>query len=186
SLYRLEQAKNASLLLNIQSPKTIEDVRDFTIKYEQVSFWDSYVPINNTFKELLSSGNLTLIKNDSIKNSLLQLDKLYSAISIYENHIRRDYEQLFYEVAFKNTSFGNFFDLNDPKNGFNKRLEIKDIPESSRGKLIADAKWIYNNQTMNNGLKLAVGNNILLTEIHGNVAKQINKLIKLIDEDIEK
>ena len=186
NLYRFEQAKNASFLLNIQPPKTIEEVRDFTIKYEQVSFWDSYVPINNTFKELLSSGNFTLIKNDSVKTSLLQLDKLYASITILENHMRRDHEQLFYDVAFKNTSFGDFFDYTNPKNGFNKRLEIEDIPESLHVKLLDNAQWIYNNQTMNNGLKLAMGNNILLTEIHHNIGKHISELIKLIDEDIEK
>jgi len=186
-LYYFEKAKNASFLLNTNSPlKTVEEVLDFTIKFEQIIFWDSYVPNNNTFKELLSSGNLTLIKNDSIKNSLLQLDKQYAEISKYENHMRRDFEQYIYDEAFKNTSFGSFFDFTNPKNGFNKRLEIKNIPESVHRKLIEDAEWIYNNQTINNGLKLTVGNSILLANIHDNTGKQIIKLIKLIDEDIEK
>lgn len=185
--YRFEKAKNASYLLNAHSPpNTIAEVNDFSIMYEQVTFWNSYVPINNTFKELLNSGNLILIKNDSIKNSLLNLDRLYSDISISENHMRREYENYFYDIVVKNTSIGNFFDYTNPKNGFGKRLKVKDIPETLHKTLIENAKWIHNNQTMNNGLKLAIGNNSHLANLHDNISEEINTLIKLIDKDIEK
>jgi len=79
--YRFEKARACASLLNGKEPITINEVENYTDTYETVFVWNQYVPNNNTFKELLSSGNLSLIKNNSIKNKLLELEKLYAAIS---------------------------------------------------------------------------------------------------------
>jgi len=185
-LHRLEQAKNASFLINLESqPETIEDALDFTIKFDQVTFWVAYVRSNNTFKELISSGNLSLISNDSIKNSLFEIDEAFSQGEILENHMRREYEHYLYDEELKNISFGNFYDFTEPTNIF-KRKEIIDIPDTLHKQVINDVAYIYNNQTINNGLKLAMSNNNILARGHEKIGEQIETLIKLIDKDIEK
>lgn len=42
--------------------------------------WAQFYPNNNTYLELLSTGNLNLIKNDSIKNALFELNKKWLAL----------------------------------------------------------------------------------------------------------
>ena len=104
-------------MLHTYIPRTIEDVQDYTNKYEQVFFWKVFVPIINTFKELLSSGNLSLIKNGTIKNGLLELEKNYADIYNIEHHMRREYEVFLYDTNIKNIAALPLFDLKTPTYG---------------------------------------------------------------------
>jgi len=182
--YHFKKAETCSILLTSEAPKTIGEVQVYTDRYELVFVWFAFVPNNNTFKELLSSGNLSLIKNDPIKNGLLELDKLYANISSTEHHMRREYEAYLYDTHVKNISALGFFDISNPKFGLPDRLTVVAIPESEHGKLIADAQWQHRDQTFQNGLKLALMNNGVLAEMHKNVTQYIEELIRLIDEEI--
>ena len=184
--YHFEKAETCSVLLTSEAPKTIEEVRVYTDRYELVFMWFAFVPNNNTFKELLSSGNLSLIRNDRIKNGLLELDKLYANIAGAEHHMRREYEAYLYDPAIKNVSALGFLDITKPKLGFPDRLAVEAIPESAYGKLIADAQWQYNDQTFQNGLRLAFMNNGVLADMHKTVQEYIQELIRLIEEEIDR
>ena len=186
SIYRFEKAKSCTVLLNTTIPKTIEDVKNYTDEYEKVFIWQGFVPNNNTFKELLGSGNLSLIKNDSIKNALLELDNFYADISGGEYHMRREYEKFLYDRSVENTLSLSFFDNSEPKYGFPDRLGIEDIPESRHEKLIKDAQWLYNDQIFNNGIRLAMMNNGFLADIHRNMNQNIQRLLESINEEIKK
>jgi len=39
--------------------------------------WQKFWQNNNTFQELVNSGNLALISNDTIKKKLLDIESLY-------------------------------------------------------------------------------------------------------------
>ncbi len=182
--YRFKKAKASSLLLNSMAPNSIEAVQDYTDTYELVFIWNTFVPNNNTFKELLSSGNLSLIKNDSIKNGLLELEKLYAGIETGEHHMRREYEVYLYDTHVNNVSALNFFDLKQPAYGFPRRLSSDEIAISNHAKLIEDAKWQHNNEIFNNGLRLAFMNNSFLAGLHQDLVHFIENLIQLIDTEI--
>ena len=182
--YHFEKAETCSTLLTSKAPETIEDVQVYTDRYELVFIWFAFVPNNNTFKELLSSGNLNLIKNDSIKNGLLELDKLYANISSTEYHMRREYEAYLYDTHINNISALGFFDVTKPRFGLPDRLTVADIPKSEHSKLIADAQWQHHDQTFQNGLKLAMMNNGVLAGMHRNVKQYIQELIQLIEKEI--
>ncbi|MFD2823420.1 DUF6090 family protein [Lacinutrix iliipiscaria] len=184
--YRFEKAMASSTLLNFDEPNSINDVQEYTDTYEKVFIWNTYVPNNNTFKELLSSGNLSRIKNDSIKNKLLELEKHYADISGGEHHMRREYETYLYDPHVKNIKAIPFFDLSKPNYGFPNRLRIEDIPTEQHQRLIENAKWQHNNDLFKNGLRLAYMNNSFLAGMHKNLAEYIQDLIKLIDDEIKK
>ncbi len=184
--YRFEKAIACSDLLNSKEPSSINDVQEYTDTYEKVFIWNTYVPNNNTFKELLSSGNLSLIKNNSIKNKLLELEKHYADISGGEHHMRREYETYLYDPHVKNVRAIPFYDLSKPNYGFPDRLKIEDIPKEQYQQLIEDSKWQHNNHQFKNGLRLAYMNNSFLAGMHKNLVQYIQDLIKLIDEEIEK
>jgi hypothetical protein len=186
SKYRFEKAAASGALLNGKEPNTIEDVQVYTDTYESVFVWQIFVPNNNTFKELLSSGNLSFIKNDSIKNGLLELDKTYVAIASGEAHMRREYEAYLYDPHMENIRALGFFNLHEPAYGFPERLTAKDIDPSFHEELINDAKWQHNNDKFKNGLRLSFMNNGYLAGIHKDLVQYIEKLIALIDEEISK
>jgi hypothetical protein len=184
--YRYDKAVACSNLLNLAEPNTISDVQEYTNTYEKVFIWNTYVPNNNTFKELLSSGNLRMIKNDTIKNKLLELEKHYADISGGEHHMRREYETYLYDPHVKNVRAIPFFDLSQPNYGFPNRLKIEDIPREQHEKLIENAKWQHNNELFKNGLRLAYMNNSFLAGMHKNLADYIKELIQLINNEIKK
>jgi hypothetical protein len=184
--YHFRKVQACSKLINDGAPTNIKEVQVYTDTYETVFDWKDFVPNNNTFKELLSSGNLSLIKNDSIKNGLLELEKNYASIAGSEYHMRREYEEYLYDPHVKNISVIEFFDTTTPTKGLPIRLKAEDIPESKHYKLINDATWQNNNQTFTNGLKLALMNNGGLSRKHSNQIAYINYLISLIDAEIKK
>jgi len=184
--YHFRKVQACSKLINEGTPTNIKEVQVYTDTYETVFDWKDFVPNNNTFKELLSSGNLSLIKNDSIKNGLLELEKNYASIAGSEYHMRREYEEYLYDPHVKNISVIEFFDTTKPTKGLPIRLKAEDIPESKHYKLINDATWQNNNQTFTNGLKLALMNNGGLSRKHSNQIAYINHLISLIDAEIKK
>ena len=186
SKYHFEKAQSCTHLLNTTIPKTIEDVVNYTGQYENVFGWKDFVPNNNTFKELLSSGNLSLIKNDNIKNAMLEIDNFYATVSGHEYHMRREFEKFLYDRSVTNTESIIFFDKSEPQYGAPKRISFEDIPQSQHQKMIADAQWLYNDQTFNNGLRLAMMNNGGLAGIHKGMVANIDGLIQLINEEIKK
>ncbi len=184
--YRFNKANVCSILLNGDAPATIEDVEEYTNRYEQVFVWNTFVPNNNTFKELLSSGNLSLITNDSIKNALLELDKRYAEIATGEEHMRREFEAYLYDTHVENVEALAFFDLKKPEYGFPARLKTEDIPKSHHDKLIKDAQWQHHNEVFKNGLRLALMNNSYIAGIHKDLGAYIQEMIKLIENEIAK
>ncbi|WP_179345537.1 DUF6090 family protein [Winogradskyella ursingii] len=182
--FRFSKVKAASYLLNTKEPQSIEDAKAYVDNYETVFRWNTFVPNNNTFKELLSSGKLSLITNDSIKNQLLELDKFYADISINEDHMRREFQDYLYDIQIYNTSGLDFFDNADPNYGAPKRLSLSDIPDSRYQKIIEDSQWLFNDQTFGNGLKLAILNNGLIAKTHKDLDEDFKALISLIEEEI--
>ncbi|NJO87345.1 MAG: hypothetical protein HC821_05050 [Lewinella sp.] len=55
---------------------------------------------DNTFQELMNSGNFTIISNDSIKNEILTVDKLYKKLEYTEDHFRYDAEIALYDPSY--------------------------------------------------------------------------------------
>ena len=186
AVFRYEKAKAASELIKGDAPNSMEEVQVYTDRYEMVFIWNVFVPNNNTFKELLSSGNLSLIKNEAIKNGLLELDKRYTSIATGEHHMRREHEAYLYDPHVENIAALGFFDLSEPAYGFPKRLTIADVPQSQHQQMIEDAQWQHNNEVFKNGLKLAFMNNGYVAGIHKDILEDVKDLIALIDDEINK
>ena len=94
----------------------IDDLEEFNALGVPIYNWQKFHQNNNTFQELVSSGNLALISNDSIKNSLLDIETLYKKLKSEEEHYRFDTEELIYKPLYK------IMDLNPMVNNFQYRL----------------------------------------------------------------
>ena len=86
--------------------KPIKDLKAFSRHTVNIYTWRKFFQINNTFQELMNSGNLALISNDSIKDILLNMESLYKLMKDGEAHFRYDSEVLLYEPSY------NMMDMN--------------------------------------------------------------------------
>jgi len=94
-------AITATKILEHYEGKPIDDFEAFAGETISIYTWRKFFQINNTFQELVNSGNLALISNDSIKNTLLNMETLYKVMKDEESHFRYDSETLLYDPYFE-------------------------------------------------------------------------------------
>lgn len=181
--YRWATAKAAAYLLNPKPFKSREDLLELELKINQVFMRVNFIPTNNTYKELISSGNLNEISNDSIKDYLLELDKMYVTIANIEHHMYREYEEYLYNTAVSSTLIINLFDFQ----AMAERGEvITKLPsQSASDSLIPPFNALFKKKEFINGLRLSVMNNIGLKDLHNKMTIHLEKLNQLIDRHIQ-
>ena len=182
---RMGIANAAYELLRHTKTQNFEDVYRLDSLYITVALWVQFIPNNNTFEELRSSGNLQLLKNDSIKNLLLDLNKKYEELVSDRNHMRREYDNYLYDQRVAQISFLDVSNPDEINTFLDWYYPHSQIVTRNRIKLQAHFKTLLNNTTFINGLALAAGNNIWIVEDDYNIMQnKINRLIKLIDQDL--
>ena len=108
STIRQGMVSSAQTALEHFNGKPVDDIHLFNSHVFNVGVWQEFQRNNNTFLELLNSGNLTLISNDSIKNGLLNLDLIHKKLISNREHLRNDLEHYFYDPWFKTVDLDPF------------------------------------------------------------------------------
>jgi len=109
---RTQCIESANLLIKHFEGEPVTDYTAFNALGVQIYSWQKFHQNDNTFQELVNSGNLSLISNDSIKNMLQNLEALYKVMKSEEEHFRFDTETLIYEPLYR------LMDLNDLVNNY--------------------------------------------------------------------
>jgi len=176
---RESQIKSANTILAYYEGKPLEDLTDFSNNSLNVYTWKKFYQNNNTFLELTNSGNLALLSNDSIKNSLLNIEALYKELKGEEAHFRFDSELLLYEPSF------SILDVNP--------LTKKYIYTLSNGKAGEDValprenfEAILKDLKHKNGFVMAVYEFTVMNEQLELMKEMSNELIRLIDTEVKK
>ena len=183
---RQGQANAAHELIQYANSNNVDAIYKLDSLYSTIALWWEFVPNNNTFEELRSSGNLKLLRNDSIKNLLLDLNKENEELVSTRNHIRREYEHYLYD---QKNGIISFLNVNDP----NKIDEILDwyypdkaVVSQNSSILKKQYKQLFNNTKFINGLALTSGNiPWMIDEHYRGMQNLINELLHLIDRDLE-
>ncbi len=89
----------------------ITDWKAFNEDCISVYAWQRYDPINYTVEELLNSGGLTRITNDSVRSSLIVLESLYKQAKEEEDHFRYDAETLIWDPVYHLMDLGPLIGL---------------------------------------------------------------------------
>lgn len=79
----------------------IKDASAFNADGVSIYSWQRYYQINNTYQELVNSGNFALLSNDTIKHGLLDLEAQYLKMKGEEDHFRFDAETLIYQPLYE-------------------------------------------------------------------------------------
>ena len=194
--------KNLQALTEIQAVRfNMNALADGLLKMEQVqpipekviqfqkdllftTFWEEFVPNTNTLDELTNSGNLAIIENDSIKNSLLNFESIYHKIVVQREHMRNDFEKYFYDELI-NYKVWVHLDLAPSVKGklvvptFHESFSVAELNE-----LAAEANEIITNQVVRNGLKLSILNNSYMQILYDQLMLEILSIKSEIDKTL--
>ncbi len=144
-----------------------------------VGIWQEFQRNNNTFLELINSGNFTLISNDSIKNGLLNLDLIYKTIISNREHLRNDLEQYFYNPWFETVDLdplAQSFVFYADNGEFDQTISL------SRQEL----DMLLSNKVFKNGFVLSVFTNSLIIDHYKRMKDLNKKVVELINKEITK
>ncbi|WP_439152022.1 DUF6090 family protein [Winogradskyella sp.] len=182
--FRANKAKAGAEMLTFKKLESVNDIFELEGTIQTVFWWTTFIPTNNMYRELISSGNLNFIKNDSIKDYLLELDKKYVSIENAEEHMRSEYDKYLYDASIINGDMLNVMD-------FQSTAEIgtiilKEPSQIQIENLIPQYHRLLNNKTFNNGIKLSIMNNTFIKQMHEELIAHLEKLNELIQEDLNR
>ena len=180
---RMDIVDSAIKLSRLKPPKTLIQLKTFDSLKMKVFGWRSYSPRTNTLDELISSGGLNKIKNDSIKLYLLSIKEKNGIVVIYREHMRHEYENYLYDRSAQIVKGGPF--INYGQSLAQKRLIHYTLSNKELQKLSTQAAIFLNDLIIQNGLNLAIRNNLGLITKYRDIKKDIAKLMKFLDEDVK-
>jgi len=170
--------ESANKVLEYFEGKPLTDLNDIAFHTTNIYIWQKFSQQDNTFQELVNSGNLALISNDTIKNELLNLQSLYKKLKNEEEHFRYDAEILLYEPSYA------VLDLNPIVKNFTYQVsngqagENIELSRTNYEALLKDIK-------QKNGFVMAVFE-FSVMNVQFNEMKEIcNSIITLIDNELK-
>jgi hypothetical protein len=147
---------------------------DFNYHSINVMVWYPFKQHDNTYQELLNSGNLAIISDKVIRNGLQNMQVGFKNIAFIEGEMQSDYESYLYDPYFTLT------DLDTNLRNFEAQLST-DKPAQRVSVLEDDIKLLIQNKTFKNGIVLSKYNSDLLITEYENMIERINALIDRID-----
>ncbi|NCF74446.1 MAG: hypothetical protein GWP67_13195 [Gammaproteobacteria bacterium] len=89
---RKARIASAEQMVRYFEGEPVEKLEDFVYHNIHVQLWQKFYQNNNTYQELVNSGNLGILSNAAIKRELLDLELLYKKMKSDEDHMRFDFE----------------------------------------------------------------------------------------------
>jgi hypothetical protein len=149
---------------------TVTDWKTLNTDMIAIFDWKRYYPINYTVEELLNSGSLAQLSNDSIKTSLLVLESLYKQAKAEEDHFRFDSEEIIYKPAYELMDLGPSLDVHMGKDVV---LQQKDFDP-----YFADVR-------VKNGFLMVLVEFSTMNAQLKEIAEMCDRLIAMIDGELE-
>ena len=147
------------------------DINAFNRYSVNVMVWFPFEQHDNTYKELLNSGNLSIITNKNIKDRIQNMQASFKKVAFIEGEMQQDFERYLYDPFFSiadlETSLKSY-------GGENTKLDSTQV-----NKLI-------NNQSYKNGFVLSSFNSESLINEYSILLLTTNELISLINQELNK
>jgi len=174
---RETSVNSAETILEIFENKKDIDPEEFNFHNLNVQIWYPFNKNNNAYQELINSGNLAIISNDSIKNLLINMELNYKQIEFIEIHMRHDFENYLYPI---------YFSITDLKSDItNYTFQLSKGTEGTKTELSKEKiELLLKNQTFKNGFVLSIFNNNRLIIDYKNMILMTEKLMSSIDSEL--
>ena len=170
--------------MNFSFRKNQDSVFQIMPYFNSIFSWKD-ININQvTFNEMVSSGNLDLISNDSIKIKLLDLDKHYKSILNVQVKEKESHDRLLFPPINEkfNMRYLMAFDAN-------KRKEInRTFTSQEVGFYLSEFKnellELIGDQTFMNGVTVVQSNADVSIKQFSTAKEQVSELIALIEDEL--
>ncbi len=183
TLDRTKKAESVLNLLIMPGPNSMKELIKIDLLYWNVFTWTSFIPRTTTQEELISTGNLNLIKKDSIKALILIIKQLNENIDDERMHMRREYEEYLYDRAAFYREYLPYLDIKKSYETHHKVIDTS-FSKTRKTELLNQVNFIQNDLVTKNGLKLAAGNNRRIVSLYMTQKETIHKLIQLINAEL--
>ncbi len=170
---RTSKAASAKIMASYYDGVKVDKLSDYYSHWTNVLYWEAHYPRNVAFKELVNSGNVSIIKNAEIRNSLLDINASYEELFSVRNHMYDDYELYLYNPYSGIIDYGVGIEV-----WSNPNFEIELSEE--------DIEVALKNKTIKNGFTLANFNNVGLKEQLIEILKNVDLTIDLIKKETKK
>jgi len=175
---------SAAQLLEMKDPQTVSELDALDSIIWNVFVWIRYDQSTNTLDELIGSGNLSLIKNDSIKSMIQNIKQTNVMIQGGVEHMRREYDYYLYDRSAALRELAPFVDMHESVIR-DEKIKNFDLDKNQLDILREQSSAILNDLMFRNGLKFAIGNNAGMRKRCLDLYADVEKLILMINEELE-
>lgn len=162
---------------------SVGSLYDFSKVIQQLIFVGGFKPNRSTFEEMVSSGNFSNLRNDSLKLKLIELKQMYELIDGAQEHVRNDYD-VFLENFQTHVDWGSFHNLEKTLfPGTNLTLDSTRI-ERDKQTMEQDVSGLLDDKVFLNNIFLIEMNFSYMVPLYGETKSQIDEVIAILDEEI--
>ena len=173
--FRQKKTLGIENLINQINGQPIKDLNETTFNVINTLYQERFQPSNVTYSDLVSSGNMNLISNDSIKIYLFELSLLYQQNLFNIEHETAEYDENISKSIFR------LADVERMKPVFlgEKTIEQVNISEE-------DFKALFESLEYKNGCVVAKWTSEGMIEMYQNINNKSKRLIELINSELKK
>lgn len=176
---RTQSIQTAQTIIGYFEGEPITDYNAFNVSAISIYNWEKFYQNDNTFQELINSGNLALISNDTIKNLLLDIQLLYTKMKSEEDHYRFDTEELIYKPLYST------MDLNPLVNNLQYQMSGGQAGQN----VVLDASYFkdfFKNTKLKNGFLMTIFEFDKMNSQMTEMKSMTDSLIWVIDREMER
>lgn len=169
--------RSAEVMISYFEGAPITNMDSLNFHTMEVLYWDPFVRNNSTLREMISSGSLGILSDDSLKAELLQMELRYDKIDGAQEHLRFDYQEYLY---------GPYFRTGDIGQAYKDYIAILDGTEPTK-KNSANPKSIkvlLNDPAYKNGFSLCIMNGRDLIEVLKTIKVSSQQSLSRIDKQL--
>ena len=173
--FRRKKSLGTEKLISQINGQPIQDLNETTYNVVNTLYQERFQPSNVTYNDLVSSGNMNLISNDSIKIHLFELSLLYQQNLFNIEHETAEYEENISKTIFRLTNIEQM----KPVFLGEKTVEQVNITKE-------DFKALFESVEYKNGCVVTKWTSEGMIELYINIKRKSESLIGIIEREMKK
>ena len=173
--FREKKSRGTQKIIEQINGMPIEDLTETTYNVANTLYQERFQPSNVTYNDLVSSGNMNLISNDSIKFYLFELSLLYQKNAFGVEHETHEYEE------FISIPMYQYADIARMKPVF---LGVKTAEEMTISE--QDFDKLFESKEFKNGCVVSIWTTEEMVQIYMDLKTNSNRIIDIIDMELKK
>lgn len=173
--FREKKSRGTQKIIDQINGMPIEDLTETTYNVLNTLNQERFQPSNVTYNDLVSSGNMNLISNDSIKLYLFELSLLYQKNVFGVEHETHEYEEFISKPMYQ------YADIERMKPVF---LRVKTAEEMSISE--QDFDELFESKEFKNGCVVSIWTTEQMVQIYMDIKTNSNRIIDIIDMELKK